>query len=74
MNHEHEHGVSQNATAAAPFTEAEINTFHADDKKEARIVVLLIGSIFLIGVFIYTIVASAVATYPQDSAVVSSHR
>ncbi len=70
MNHEHQHDTTGYA-AAAPFTEAEIKTFHADDKKEARIVVLLISSIFLIGVVIYSIVATAVDRNPQESAVVS---
>jgi hypothetical protein len=51
--------------AAVPFTEAEISTFHADDRKQAGFVVVLIASIFVIGVLIYTIVATAVASNPH---------
>jgi hypothetical protein len=56
MTVEHSHAVS----TATPFTEAELNTFHTSDRKEATVVVALIASIFCIGVVIYTIVAYSV--------------
>jgi uncharacterized membrane protein len=60
-----EHGHHAAPTAAAPFTEAEIRTFHADDRKQAGIIIVLITSIFVIGVVIYTIVATAVDLNPH---------
>jgi hypothetical protein len=58
-----DHG--HHASTAAPFTEAELNTFHADDRKQAGIIIVLITSIFLIGVMIYSIVATAVDLNPH---------
>jgi hypothetical protein len=63
MTTEHAH---PHATTAAQFTEAEINTFHADDRKQAGFVVMLIASIFVIGVIIYTTVATGVALNPHQ--------
>jgi hypothetical protein len=63
MSTKHGH---QHATTTVPFTEAEINTFHADDRKQAGFVVMLIASIFVIGVVIYTTVATAVALNPHQ--------
>jgi len=56
MTVEHSHA----APTAAPFTEAELNTLHTSDRKEATVVVALIASIFSIGVVIYTIVVYTV--------------
>ncbi len=54
----------QHATTA-PFTQAELDTFHANDKKEATVFIALITSIFCIGVVIYTIVATVVSNTPN---------
>jgi hypothetical protein len=66
----HEHGSGDHAHQATgaptPFTDAELHTFHANDRKEATIVVALITAIFVIGVVIYTTVATVVYQYPQN--------
>jgi hypothetical protein len=65
-----EHGSTDHAhqptETPSPLTAAEIHTFHANDRKEATIVVALIAAIFLIGVVIYTTVATIVYEYPQN--------
>ncbi len=74
MAHEHghhDHG-DQPAATASPFTAAELHTFHANDRKEATVVVALITAIFVIGVVIYTTVATVVYQYPQNVAQVSA--
>lgn len=53
---EHAHGSS-----SLPFSEAELDMLHAQDVAAGRAVVTLMCSIFLLGVFIYTIVAITVA-------------
>jgi hypothetical protein len=63
MTTEHGH---PHTTPAAPFAEAEITTLHADDRKQAGVVIALITSIFATGVVIYTIVATAVALNPHQ--------
>jgi hypothetical protein len=68
MAHEHHHGITAHGpghAAPAPFTEAELHTFHANDRKEGTVVIALITSIFTIGVVIYTIVASVVYANPN---------
>jgi len=67
MAHEHGSDHAHQATGTpSRFTAAEIHTFHANDRKEATIVVALITAIFVIGVVIYTTVATVVYQYPQN--------
>ncbi|MEI7686357.1 MAG: hypothetical protein WCL32_15160 [Planctomycetota bacterium] len=55
------HGVSHGDThAGAPFTVAELDALHSQDVAAGRAVVVLMCSIFLIGVLIYTIVALSI--------------
>jgi hypothetical protein len=66
MAHEHHHGITDHAPAAAvPFTDAELHTFHTVDRKEVTFVIALITSIFVTGVVIYTTVATCVFLYPN---------
>ncbi len=58
--HAHDH----HADAALPFTDAELNSFHHDDRVAASAIVLLISGIFVIGVILYTIVDLAVSASP----------
>jgi hypothetical protein len=44
-------------TPVIPFTEAEIAGFRADDRHMAMAVVLIMSTIFLIAVFLYTVIA-----------------
>jgi hypothetical protein len=65
MDHGSEHITAHPghaAPAADPFTETELEAMHGQDVAAARAVVVLMCSIFLIGVFIYTIVAVTVAS------------
>jgi hypothetical protein len=65
MDHGSEHITAHpghSASTADPFTEAELTAMHGQDVAAARAVVVLMCSIFLIGVFIYTIVAISVAS------------
>ena len=54
------HGISHGATAAAPFTEAELAEFQASDIGAGKVIVLLMAGIFTAGLVLYTIVALAV--------------
>ena len=54
------HGPAHSPTGG-PFTEVELAAMHAQDVAAARAVVVLMCSIFLIGVILYTIVAWTVA-------------
>jgi hypothetical protein len=56
MTESHHH-----ASAASPFTDAEIQQLHAEDLAAAKAVVSLMVGIFFVGVVLYTIVAVAVA-------------
>ena len=63
--HAHDHAFSEHPlghAAAAPFTDAEIAQFHAQDLYAAKVVVSLMVGIFCVGVVLYTIVAWACAT------------
>ena len=72
MNHEHAftatpHAASSHAfsehphgSAKAPFSPAELDSLHKQDIAAGRAVVALMCSIFLLGVFIYTIVACTI--------------
>jgi hypothetical protein len=48
---------SSDHALSAAFSDAELATFHSEDYSAGRAVVLLMLSIFLTGVGIYTIVA-----------------
>ena len=52
------------APVTAPFTPAQAEAFHADDKKTATVIVLLMCGIFTIGLFLYLGVFLVVLTYP----------
>ena len=60
MNHEHATADHAHGAATAPFTAAEIDSLHKQDIAAGRAVVVLMCSIFLLGVFIYTIVACTI--------------
>ena len=47
------HGYSASGTGALPFTSAEVETFHDQDKKAATAIVGLMGGIFILGVLGY---------------------
>jgi hypothetical protein len=47
--------------APGPFTQAELDSLHVQDMAAARAVVVLMCSIFLIGVLIYSVVAIVVS-------------
>lgn len=49
------------APASSPFTDAQLADLKAQDMAAGRAVVVLMCSIFLLGVVIYTIVACSVA-------------
>jgi hypothetical protein len=53
---------THHASAASPFTDAEIRYFHAEDLAAGKAVVSLMVGIFTVGVVLYTIVAVAIAT------------
>jgi hypothetical protein len=55
----HEHGT-HGATGAKPFSDAEWQSLQAADVAAARAVVVLMVSIFLTGVVLYSIVAISV--------------
>lgn len=55
MTETHHHG-----STASPFTDAEIQQFHAEDLAAGKAVVSLMVGIFLVGVVLYSIVAVAV--------------
>ena len=57
LGHGHDAGV-----AKAPFSDADIAYFHAQDLYGAKVVVCLMCSIFIVGVVLYTIVAWACAS------------
>jgi hypothetical protein len=61
MTHEHAPADDPHGSPAAPFSAAEIDSLHKQDIAAGRAVVVLMCSIFLLGVFIYTIVACTVA-------------
>lgn len=56
--HAHDHGHA----APVPFTDTEIQYFHAQDLYAAKVVVSLMVGIFSVGVVLYTIVAWTCAT------------
>ena len=60
MDHEHAITAHPHGSAAAPFSAAEIDSLHKQDIAAGRAVVVLMCSIFLLGVFIYSIVACTV--------------
>lgn len=57
--HAEPHGSAESVTS--PFTTEELSTLHADDRKAARNIVLLMVGIFLAGVAMYIVVAYVVA-------------
>jgi hypothetical protein len=61
MNHDHPSTAISHDPATGPFSAAEIDSLHKQDIAAGRAVVVLMCSIFLLGVFIYTIVACTIA-------------
>ncbi len=43
--------------SATPFSEAQLQEFHRNDRDAAAVLVLLMAGIFLVGVALYTVVA-----------------
>ena len=63
MDHGHAITATPHATSspgAAPFTDAELDSLHKQDVAAGRAVVVLMCSIFLIGVLIYTVVVCSI--------------
>jgi hypothetical protein len=60
MNHDHASTDHPHGSAIEPFSAAEIDSLHKQDIAAGRAVVVLMCSIFLLGVFIYTIVACTI--------------
>ena len=48
--------------SSSPFSRAEADAFHAEDRAAARNIVLLMLIIFLIGITLYTVVDLSVAS------------
>ncbi len=53
----HQHGSSP----ALPFTPAEVELFHAEDRKAATAIIGLMTGIFTIGVCLYLIVCYSIS-------------
>ena len=63
MSHSVEHGPVSHATEERPyFPAAEWEQFQKDDIAAGKAIILLMSSIFTIGLFIYIIVAIAAGT------------
>jgi hypothetical protein len=60
----HTDGHGHAASPAAPFSEAEMEEFHKDDRHAGGAVIVLMAAIFSIGLILYTVVASTVGTWP----------
>ena len=60
MNHDHATTAPSHGSVTEPFSAAEIDSLHKQDIAAGRAVVVLMCSIFLLGVFIYTIVACTI--------------
>lgn len=60
MNHSdsHDHG---SAPAVCPFTPTELEALHQDDYSAGKYIAVLTGSIFIMGLAIYSYVAYVVA-------------
>jgi hypothetical protein len=52
---------AEHPPADAPFTQAELDSLHVQDFAAARAVVVLMCSIFMIGVLIYSVVAIVIS-------------
>ena len=52
---------AEHAPVDGPFTQAELDSLHTQDTAAARAVVVLMCSIFLIGILIYSVVAISVS-------------
>jgi hypothetical protein len=63
MRHPDEHGHASHATEERPyFPAAEWEQFQKDDIAAGKAIILLMSSIFTMGLFIYIIVAIAAGT------------
>ena len=58
------HGHGHPPAAALPFTDAEWNSFHHDDRYAGKAIVLLVGGIFVVGLLMYFVVDLVVAASP----------
>lgn len=60
MNHSdsHEHAA---AAVASPFTSLELEALHKDDYSAGKYIAVLTGSIFIMGLALYSYVAYVVA-------------
>lgn len=53
------------AVQPLPFSEAEVQALHGDDRKAAAIIIGLMSGIFLIGITLYVIVSILAAAGPS---------
>jgi hypothetical protein len=65
----HDNTGHSHSPAPNPFTPAETAIFHADDRVAARNIVLLMLSIFVIGVALYGVVDYVVGHSPSGQMV-----
>jgi len=62
----HDHAIAPNShSESSPFSATELDSLHAQDVAAGRAVVVLMCSIFLLGVVIYTIVACSIIFAPR---------
>jgi hypothetical protein len=54
-------GGEHHGTVTLPFQEADWEEFHEEDRNMARIIVLLMAGIFIIGLCLYTVIALVAA-------------
>jgi hypothetical protein len=64
----HHHGVQEHghhgpAPLALPYSDAEVARFRKDDVHAGKMIILLMGGIFTVGVFLYVLVA--LSTWPM---------
>lgn len=59
MSDTHSHPAS--AGLALPFTDAQLHSFHEDDKHAGGAVIVLMAAIFSIGLVLYSVIAVIVA-------------
>ena len=61
----HHDATHSHAAPAAPFSEAEMEEYHKEDRHAGGAVIVLMAAIFSIGLILYVTVAWAVGTSPN---------
>jgi len=51
------HAPAQHGTVTAPFSDTDLRQLHAEDVAGGRAIVILMGSIFVVGLVLYSFVA-----------------